>query len=145
MTHVTTKARAGLDRRTVKEIKEFLEARRVALLHSVRNAMKRTGASDAARSTEPVAQATETLLDEMQVALADRQSRVVAQIDAALEGLGRGEYGLCRDCGASIGLARLKALPFAQRCRPCQGRAEQEERHDAERARLGALAAAELT
>ncbi|MBI4609310.1 MAG: TraR/DksA family transcriptional regulator [Candidatus Rokubacteria bacterium] len=69
--------------------------------------------------------ASDTLEDEMQVALVDRLSQQVTQIDAALERLTRREYGICHDCDEFIGLARLKALPFAQRCTRCQTRAEQ--------------------
>jgi DnaK suppressor protein len=119
-----TKAR--LDRRTTNELRRFLEEKRVALMQSVRSIMGRRG--DTEPEAEQAAQATETLLEEMDVALAARQSRQIAQIEAALERLGRHQYGLCRDCDDFIGLARLKALPFAQRCRPCQDRAERAER-----------------
>jgi len=115
-----------LDRRTMNELRRFLEDKRLVLMESVRSMIgRRAGAEPEA---EQAAQATETLLEEMDVAIAARQSRQVAQIDEALDRLGREEYGLCRDCGEFIGLARLKALPFAQRCRPCQDRAERRER-----------------
>jgi DnaK suppressor protein len=117
-----------LDRRTVNEIRRFLEQRRSALMRSVRDVMGRRGAGQPERSVEEAAQATETMIEEVDVAIADRQSRQVAQIEAALESLGRRDYGVCRECNEFIGVARLKALPFAQRCRPCQDRAERAER-----------------
>jgi RNA polymerase-binding transcription factor len=88
-----------------------------------------------------VAAASRTLDDEVQAALVDRASRELAEVQAALELLRQRRYGLCRDCGDFIGLARLRSLPFAQRCRPCQERAEQMQMAEARRS-FAAVAAA---
>lgn len=45
-------------------------------------------------------------------------------IDAALQRLGDGSYGLCPDCGEAIDDARLRAEPAALRCAACQQRFE---------------------
>jgi DnaK suppressor protein len=55
----------------------------------------------------------------------------VVQIQDALERLAAGEYGHCQDCDEFIGTARLRALPFAQRCRDCQSETERKARRDA--------------
>jgi RNA polymerase-binding transcription factor DksA len=34
--------------------------------------------------------------------------------------LKQGAYGRCADCGERIAAARLRVLPFAERCRECQ-------------------------
>jgi DnaK suppressor protein len=68
--------------------------------------------------------AGEALHDDIQGALMKCWGRQVAQIEAALARLTSREYGICYDCGGFIGLARLRALPFAQRCLPCQARTE---------------------
>ncbi len=47
------------------------------------------------------------------------------QIDDALTRLHTGRYGVCAGCEEQIPLARLKALPFATRCIPCQEKIEQ--------------------
>jgi DnaK suppressor protein len=41
-------------------------------------------------------------------------------IDAALRRLDEGTYGDCVECGDEIHEARLRALPFAVRCRECE-------------------------
>ena len=64
------------------------------------------------------------------------------EVDAALELLRERRYGRCRDCADFIGLARLRSLPFAQRCRPCQERAERTQAVESRRS-LAALATAE--
>ena len=50
--------------------------------------------------------------------------RTLRQIDAALARLRAGRYGFCSSCSDPIPLARLRALPFATLCVPCQERQE---------------------
>ncbi|HKB08824.1 MAG TPA: TraR/DksA family transcriptional regulator [Candidatus Polarisedimenticolia bacterium] len=50
--------------------------------------------------------------------------RTLRQIDAALARLRAGRYGFCSSCSDPIPLARLRALPFATLCVPCQERRE---------------------
>jgi DnaK suppressor protein len=120
----TTKSHDTLDRRTAQEIGRFLRARQLVLAGLIRRGLgERQG--HAGEDSDQVASASRTLDDELQAALVDRASRELIQVNAALELLRDRRYGLCRDCGSFIGLARLRSLPFAQRCRPCQERMEQ--------------------
>ena len=57
-------------------------------------------------------------------AMNEHETAELAAIDAALERLAQGQYGLCLYCGVSIPEARLKAYPMALRCVNCQGAAE---------------------
>jgi RNA polymerase-binding transcription factor DksA len=119
----TTKSHDALDRRTAQEIGRFLRARQLALAGLIRRGLgERQG--HAGDDSDQVASASRTLDDELQAALVDRASRELIQVNAALERLRDRRYGVCRDCGGFIGLARLCSLPFAQRCRPCQERME---------------------
>jgi len=118
------KRTGSLDHRTVKEFEALLLERRAMLLASVRARMAERRTSEPRWSPEDATNAVESLGNDFEVAMLDRESREAAQITAALERLARDEYGICRDCGAVIGLGRLKALPFAQRCTGCQARVE---------------------
>ncbi|HEU5058073.1 MAG TPA: TraR/DksA family transcriptional regulator, partial [Kofleriaceae bacterium] len=40
----------------------------------------------------------------------------VEEIDAALQRIERGEYGVCEECGEPIEPQRLDAVPWARRC-----------------------------
>jgi DnaK suppressor protein len=122
----TTKER--LDRRTAKELEQFLKVRQAQLKDAVRSVVTERRTTEANRTADVTVWATDTLNDEIQMALMDRQTRQLAQIDAAIERLARGQYGFCHDCEDFIGLPRLKALPFAPRCRACQTRAERKAR-----------------
>ena len=54
--------------------------------------------------------------------------RTLRQIDAALARLHAGGYGACSSCSDPIPLARLRALPFATQCVPCQEQSERNSR-----------------
>lgn len=51
----------------------------------------------------------------------------LAQVERALERLEAGRYGLCERCGRPIPPERLRAVPAATRCAPCQAAAEEGE------------------
>lgn len=44
----------------------------------------------------------------------------IKEIEAALERLDEGSYGICDDCGTQITEDRLRIVPFAKCCRDCQ-------------------------
>jgi RNA polymerase-binding transcription factor DksA len=48
--------------------------------------------------------------------------RELAELDAALERLAAGTYGVCASCGKPIPLARLRLRPAATLCVPCASR-----------------------
>ena len=65
--------------------------------------------------------------EELSFALLQMRTETLARIDAALGRLEAGNYGACFACGAEITESRLRALPFAVRCRACEERHEQEQ------------------
>jgi RNA polymerase-binding protein DksA len=120
--------RETLDPRSLNAIERMLMAKRAALQESLRRAVTLGATAGAGRLADTATWASESLQGEMEAALLDQRNREVAQIDAALQRLARREYGLCQDCEERIGLERLRALPFARRCTPCQARTERRER-----------------
>jgi DnaK suppressor protein len=62
----------------------------------------------------------------IELALIEMQAEALAKIKQALARLDAGSYGVCESCGAEIASARLRALPFAVRCRDCEVRRETE-------------------
>ncbi|MEQ1910015.1 MAG: TraR/DksA C4-type zinc finger protein [Vicinamibacterales bacterium] len=63
--------------------------------------------------------------EEMSFALLQMRTTTLASVDSALARVASGAYGVCFECGESIPLSRLRALPFAVRCRDCEARREQ--------------------
>jgi RNA polymerase-binding transcription factor DksA len=56
-------------------------------------------------------------------ALAGELSDTLSEVEAALERLDAGTYGLCEVCGNQIGPDRLEAMPAAARCISCATKA----------------------
>lgn len=127
------KPKDRLDRRSVKEIERFLKDKHTKLKESLRRVLTGRYPDEAHRLGATATKGIEILRDEIQVAVMDSHSRQLTQIETALERLGRRDYGICDDCGEFIGLARLRALPFADRCTPCQSHAELQESRRARR------------
>ena len=65
-----------------------------------------------------------TFQHEIDMALLQMQAATLARIDEALGRLDAGEYGFCCECDGKIAESRLKALPFAVRCRACEEKRE---------------------
>lgn len=68
--------------------------------------------------------ALDTAQDEISSQLVDFDSRELAKIEAALERMREGQFGVCEMCNKQIPLTRLKALPYATMCIKCQREAE---------------------
>jgi len=66
---------------------------------------------------------------EISILLSVRDKEKLQAIDEALEKLREGTYGVCEECGDEIGPGRLKAMPLARLCVPCQSRLEKETAH----------------
>lgn len=52
--------------------------------------------------------------------LSETQRRQVRDIDAALERIAQGEYGVCMHCGEEIAARRLEVRPFSRYCIECK-------------------------
>ena len=50
--------------------------------------------------------------------------KLIMKYDEALKRVGEGTYGICKDCGEPIPIARLEKVPFADRCIICKEKAE---------------------
>lgn len=73
---------------------------------------------------------------DIELALIQMKSETLSKINDALTRLEQGDYGNCFDCGEEIAGKRLRALPFAVRCKDCEEArevAEQRERQNVAR------------
>ena len=124
-----------LDQRIIADLERFLQAELVRIQGSLRAVVTESRTTESTSLTDMSVHAAETLHTEIQVALMDRRTQQATQIQDALIRLSDGRYGFCQECEEFIGVPRLRALPFAQRCRDCQGQAERRARRDAVLAR----------
>jgi len=65
-------------------------------------------------------------IQQQQMALANQQqsTRIVKQVERALQRIANGEFGFCQHCGEPITFARLQVQPFADLCLNCQSASE---------------------
>jgi DnaK suppressor protein len=66
------------------------------------------------------AAATQVFEQQRDLALRDRNTARLAEIEAAIARLDDGTYGICVRCGGAIAPERLDALPWAAHCIDCQ-------------------------
>lgn len=69
--------------------------------------------------------------EELHLALrqADRESRLIKNIDAALKRIDSNDYGFCEETGEPIGIPRLLFRPTARLCIEAKEREERKEHH----------------
>jgi len=60
--------------------------------------------------------ASATLGREIDYTLGENSEQVLAEIEAALQRIENGTYGVCRKCGREISAERLEAYPWASLC-----------------------------
>lgn len=61
---------------------------------------------------------------ELAVRTVNRLTRLLAEVDLALERIRDDTYGTCRACGRPIGARRLTAVPWCSLCIECQEAAD---------------------
>jgi DnaK suppressor protein len=137
------KAAAGKTNR-YNELKKMLEDRRRELMNAVQDKMRDVRSSEG-KDREVLDQGESSEVDiqeDIEFALIQMKSETLNKIDAALRRLDENTYGNCFECGDEISEARLRALPFAVRCKDCEEAretAEHRERMMARRSSSSAL------
>ena len=107
------------------ELKQMLDDRRREIQAEVQGKIrdvraegtwgsKQNDVFDAVESSEADIQ------DEIEFALIQMKSETLNKIHDALGRLEQGDYGNCFECGEEIAEKRLRALPFAVRCKDCE-------------------------
>lgn len=114
----------GLTKQELDRLAAGMKARKRLLTHEIRQGLARAGDERHAkllgevhdRGDESVAD----LLRDVQQAEVTRDVGELRDIEGAQARIAAGRYGLCIDCEAEIGYARLQAYPSAKRCIGCQ-------------------------
>ena len=106
------------------ELRQILEERRREILSQVQEKMRDVRAEGALGESQGVLDAAETseadIQDEIEFALIQMKSETLHKIEEALSRLDEGTYGYCFECGDEVSERRLRALPFAVRCKDCE-------------------------
>lgn len=116
-------SRGTMDTGRYTELRAILEERRREILDEVQTKIKtvRAEGPGSMMQTVEMGEASEAdVHDDIEFALIQMKAETLRKIDAALARLEEGDYGYCSDCGEPISQQRLRALPFAVRCKECE-------------------------
>jgi DnaK suppressor protein len=111
-----------------EELLRFLTERRRETESRYRQALAQQTSGSAAGDNEGVHGWKASREGGADLAVLQTLDRTLRQIDAALARLHAGAYGACSSCSEPIPLARLRAVPFATQCVPCQEQSERKTR-----------------
>jgi DnaK suppressor protein len=124
------------------ELQRILEERRREILNEVQLKMRDVRAVGASGEGQGVLDAAETseadIQDDIELALIQMKTETLHKIEEALARLDERTYGYCFECGDEISEKRLRALPFAVRCKDCEETREQAEQRERQTQRRSA-------
>ncbi len=106
-------------------LKQGLLERRDELQNELYNRMRDGRARRTQEGTDDLEHSEADIQNDLSLALLQMRSEALVQVNAAIARLDAGGYGLCADCEREIATRRLRALPFAVRCQPCEETREQ--------------------
>jgi len=131
----------GMSPSRYSDLKQMLDGRRRVIEAEVHGKMRGvreegTWGGKLNEVLDAVESAEADIQEDIEFALVQMKSETLNKINDALARLEQGDYGNCFECGEEIAEKRLRALPFAVRCKDCEEAkeiAEQRERQLAQR------------
>ena len=137
---IQREASERMSRSRYSDLKQMLAERRREIQAEVQGKMRDVRTAGEVGKLNEVFDAVESseadIQEDIELALIQMKSETLNKINDALARLDHGDYGYCFDCGEEIAEKRLRALPFAVRCKDCEEareNAEQRERMLAQR------------
>ena len=136
---------SGTNRSRYAELKQMLDGRRREIQAEVQGKMRvvREEGAWGGKLNEVfdiVESAEADIQEELEFSLVQMKSETLNKINDALTRLDQDTYGNCFECGEEIAEKRLRALPFAVRCKDCEEAREVAEQRERQLARRGSNA-----
>jgi DnaK suppressor protein len=133
-TNVKTRTEARPKSR-YSELKQMLEDRRREIQAEVQGKIRDVRAEGTwggkqHEVLDTVESSEADIQDEIEFALIQMKSETLNKVIDALARLEQGDYGNCFECGEEIAEKRLRALPFAVRCKDCEEAREVAEKRE---------------
>jgi DnaK suppressor protein len=124
----------GMSRTRYSELRRMLEGRQREIQAEVQGKMRDVRAAGEVGKLSDVLDAVESseadIQEDIELALIQMKSETLNKINDALLRLDQGSYGNCFDCAEEIAEKRLRALPFAVRCKDCEEARETAEKRE---------------
>jgi DnaK suppressor protein len=109
------------------DLRHMLAARRLAIQDEVQHRLCNGRTDQARQGRDGLEESEADIQGDLDLSLLQMSAETLTRIDEALARLATGQYGFCAQCDGEIAQRRLRALPFAVRCRECEERHEQEQ------------------
>ena len=109
-----------MDKRRVRVFRDKLMGRRESLVGQVQAAELYSRERDSEATQDPADMAANAYTKELLVSMSDNDRQLLKLIDEALDRIEAGGYGKCVRCASPLPDKRLKAVPWARHCLPCQ-------------------------
>jgi DnaK suppressor protein len=115
-----------MDRKEIEQLKQRLEQQREEILPFLSRLEQETRSLQVDSNQDSADQCVLTLSKESLFERSSQRRTLLRLVEAALERISNGSFGICVGCGEEIQIRRLKALPWTQFCLQCQEELEQE-------------------
>jgi RNA polymerase-binding protein DksA len=110
------RSRLLAERKRVKEAIDYL--------HEENPGSIQDETQDSTADNHPADMATVTFDRELDYSLEENEGRLLEAIDAAVNRIDQGTFGMCHTCARPIGEERLEALPWTTQCIDCKRKEE---------------------
>jgi DnaK suppressor protein len=122
------------------ELKRMLVERQREIMNEVQGKIRDVRADGADKDHEvldPGETSEVDIQEDIEFALIQMKAETLNKINEALARLEEGSYGYCFECAEEIAQPRLRALPFAVRCKDCEEAREMAQQRERIQARRG--------
>ena len=115
-------------KRDLEKFKKLLAEEKKRILQNALHMADSSATIDADDLPDIVDLATSDLNMNLNVDLRERERHLMGKIDDALSRIDDGSFGVCEECGETIGIARLQVRPITTLCIKCKEEQEELER-----------------
>jgi DnaK suppressor protein len=130
----TTTKKNVMNTERYSDLKQMLEERKKEILgqlhEKIRDVRTENVFGKANTVLDPGESSEAGIQEDIEFALIQMKAETLNKINQALGRLEEGAYGNCFECGEEIAHQRLRALPFAVRCRECEEARENAQRRE---------------
>ena len=123
-----------------EDLKRMLVERQREILNEVQGKIRDVRAEGSEKDREvldPGETSEVDIQEDIEFALIQMKAETLNKINEALSRLEEGTYGHCFECAEEIAQPRLRALPFAVRCKDCEEAREMAQQRERIQARRG--------
>src|SRR5512139_1559848 len=119
-----TNKKTTMNTQRYSDLRKMLEDRKKDVLAQLKDKIRDVRTENVSGKVNTVLDPGESsevgIQEDIEFALIQMKAETLNKINEALTRLEEGAYGNCFECGEEIAHPRLRALPFAVRCRDCE-------------------------